>query len=154
MARLNKFFIITIFCYLSFFFLTGCAGFSKKDTTAEIPALEPSVIQKFKDIPVPQGFKLLLADSYAFQSGNIRVGVLAYSGRATADRLVDFYQNQMPIYNWTFLNVIEYGKRMLNFDRENESCVISIEPKMLSTRVVISIGPKQQIPKKSKQPVK
>jgi hypothetical protein len=122
--------------------------------TTPTPMLEPSGTLKFTDIPVPKGFKFLAADSYAFQSGNLRVGVLVYSGRATAEQLVAFYQGQMPIYNWNLLNVIEYGKRLLNFDRDNESCVINIEPKLLNTKVIISIGPKQQYPKKSEKPVK
>lgn len=156
MIRLRKspMFITIYFILMTTLFLSGCAGFSKKDTSAASTVLTPSAIHKFDDIPVPNGFKLVPSDSYTFKSGDIRVGVLVYSGKAAADQLATFYQDQMPLNNWNFLNIIEYGKRMLNFDRENESCVISIEPKMFSTRVIISIGPKQQTPKKVKEPVK
>lgn len=154
MKRRSTFLILIAACYLQTTILLGCAMLSKKDITTSTPMLEPSVMLKFADIPVPKGFKFLPADSYAFQSGNVRVGVLVYSGRATADQLIVFYRDQMPIYNWNLLNIIEYGKRMLNFDRENESCVVSIEPKTFKTKVVISIGPKQPTPKRSEKPVK
>lgn len=148
-----RYVVVLIFVFCIFNFL-GCAGISKKDMTVGVPMLEPSAMLKFADIPVPQGFKFLPTDSYVFQSGNVRVGVLVYTGRANAEQLVAFYQNQMPMYNWNLLNVIEYGKRMLNFDRENESCVVNIEPKMLKTKVTVSLGPKLRIPKKSEKPVK
>jgi len=154
MRIVRSFLILSVVCYVVVMVLTGCVRLSKKDVATGTTTLEPSVMLKFADIPVPKGFKFLPADSYAFQSGNIRVGVLVYSGRATPEQLVAFYQDQMPIYNWNFLNVIEYGKRLINFDRENESCVVSIEPKLLNTRVIISLGPKQQIPKKSEKAVK
>ena len=154
MKRVKYFLILpTIYCLLTAV-LWGCAGLSKKDMATGVATLEPSVMLKFADIPVPKGFKFLPQDSYAFQSGNVRVGVLVYAGRATAEQLVVFYQEQMPLYNWNFINVIEYGKRLINFDRDNESCVISIEPRLLNTRVIISLGPKQPSPKKSEKPVK
>jgi len=144
---------VLIFTFCIFNFL-GCVAFKAKDTSTGVAMLEPSVMLKFSDIPVPRGFKFLPANSYAFQSGTVRVGVLVYAGRATAEQVVVFYQSQMPMYNWNFLNVIEYGKRLINFDRDSESCVISVEPKMLNTRIIISIGPKQAVSKKSEKPVK
>ena len=150
----KNFLVLSVTCCLLGIVLLGCTSFSKKDMATGVATLEPSVMLKFADIPVPKGFKFLPQDSYAFQSGNVRVGVLVYVGRATAEQLVVFYQEQMPIYNWNFINVIEYGKRLINFDRDNESCVISVEPKMLNTRVIISLGPKQPSPNKSEKPVK
>jgi hypothetical protein len=60
----------------------------------------------------------------------------------------------MPMYNWNLLNVVEYGERLMNFDRDMETCVISLAPKGNSVTITISVGPKPQIPKKSKQPIK
>ena len=133
----------------------GCAALSKRGKAPEGPTLlEPQAILKFGDVPVPVGFKLLQQDSYAFESSGVRVGVLRYQGKASADAVVTFYKEQMPMYNWQFLNAIEYGERLLNFDRENETCIIRLLPKGNATLITISLGPKSQGLKKSSKPVK
>lgn len=144
-----------IFIILLSFMASGCTGFiwAKKDQSVSgPPRLEPQMNMKFGDIPLPAGFKLLSRDSYSFQTEQVRVAVLKYSGRPNADTVLNFYKEQMSIYGWELLNTVEYGRRMLNFDRENETCIITIEPKKFSTEVIISLGPKQKI--KEEKPLK
>lgn len=137
--------------------LLGCAGLSKKtDSHTQSPALlEPSSIAKFADVPVPNHFKFLAEDSYSFENTGVRVGFLRYQGKAAAEQLVNFYREQMPMYNWELLNVVEYGDRLMNFDREAETCIITITPKGSAALITLSIGPKNQpASKKSARPVK
>ena len=85
----------------------------------------------------------------------MRVGVLKYQGKADADRIISFYKEQMAMYNWRLVNIVEYGQRLINFERENETCIITIEPKGNTIFLTISLGPKSQTPaKKAKLPVK
>jgi hypothetical protein len=122
-----------------------------------VELLEPAAIFKFNDVPVPMGFRSLPQNSYFFESSGVRVGVLKYHGKkANADQVVNFYKEQMPMYNWTLLNIVEYGERLLNFERENESCIITISPKSSeNVYITIAVGPKSQIVlKKAKQPIK
>ncbi len=136
--------------------LCGCAGVTRKDAGPKEEALlEPQAILRFSDIPTPAGFKLLAQDSYAFESAGIRVGLLKYQGRADAEQVVNFYKNQMPLYNWNLLNVIEYGERLLNFEREQETCIIRLLSRGNNITVTIALGPKAVIkPRKSERPVK
>lgn len=138
--------------------LAGCSALEPKDAKDIKRAggpLEPAVMQKFVDVPVPAKFQLKGEDSYSFESAGMRVGVLRYVGRADPEQVVNFYKEQMPMYNWNLLNVVEYGNRMMNFDRENETCIISIETKGKHVTITASLGPKSQAPgKKSKQPLK
>lgn len=121
----------------------------------ELSALEPAETVKFTDIPAPAGFRLLPAESYSFESAGVRVGFLKYQGKAAIEQLVSFYKEQMAMYNWNLLNIIEYGERMLNFDRENETCIINLLPKGKTVNITVSLGPKSQnLPKKAKEPVK
>lgn len=146
-----------VLVFLSILFIFGCAGLSKKDDglSKNSSLLEPSGIFKFSDVPIPIGFKPLPQNSYSFESSGVRVGVLKYQGKANADQVVNFYKEQMPMYNWALLNVIEYGERLINFERENESCIITLEPKGSTVIITVSLGPKSQVlPKKPKQPVK
>lgn len=138
--------------------LCGCASSNKKDQAVSgIPAiLEPQSLFKFGDIPVPAGFKLLPKDTYAFESGGMRVGVLKYQGKAGPDQVVAFYKEQMPLFKWELLNSVEYGDRLMNFERSNESCILTISPKQMGgTLITISLGPKApQASKKAKEPIK
>lgn len=125
--------------------LAGCATSHQKNNPSVNPQiLEPQAMLKFSDVPVPVGFKMILRESYSFQSGGVRVGLLKYQGKANVDQVINFYKDQMPMYNWNLLNIIEFNERLLNFDRETETCIISLLPKGNNVLLTISIGPKPQ----------
>jgi len=144
-----------LFIIIGIFLLAGCETLLKKNKTSTSPAaLEPQAIVKFSDIPVPAGFKFLALDSYSFESGGVRVAVLKYQGKANIEQVMNFYKDQMPMYNWNLLNIIEYGQRLMNFDRESETCIIALEPKGSAVIVTVSLGPKSQMRKKADKLVK
>ncbi len=135
--------------------LAGCATFSDSSKSNTSGMLEPQSILKFSDVPVPVGLKALPQASYSFESSGVRVGVLKYQGKADAERVINFYKEQMAMYNWNLVNIIEYGQRLMNFERENETCIITLETKGSSVILTISLGPKSQnLARKSRTPVK
>ncbi len=142
---MRTFFILLLsgICITSFL---GCATtFNDKSGLPKNEAmLEPSGILKFSDIPIPSGFKSLPLDSYSFESAGVRVGLLKYQGKANSDQVVNFYKEQMVMYNWNLLNVVEYGEKLLNFERESESCIITLSGKGNNVIITISLGPKSQ----------
>jgi len=124
-------------------------------TTGNGPfALEPQIQFKFNDVPVPQGFKIIMENSYSFETSGIRVGLLKYQGKSRVDQVVNFYKEQMRIHGWNLLNIIEFGEHMLNFEREGETCIVSLIPKGNIVFVTISLGPKSQYPKDPEKPLK
>lgn len=149
-----------IFILAVIFLLAGCALLPQRPQKAQGNAyLEPQAVLKFGDVPVPAGFKFLAADSYAFESSGVRTGVLRYQGVANPEEVINFYREQMPMYNWRLLNVIEYGERLINFDRENETCIVSLSAKKnllrnSISRITISVGPKPRMPKNQDKPIK
>lgn len=152
MKRKALLFVLLSFCIFS---LVGCETFSKKtDTTVQEKLLEPTIMTRFSDIPVPTGFKFISKESYSFESGGVRVGVLKYRGKAPIDQVTGFFKEQMPMYNWRLLNMVEYNQRLLNFERENESCIITLMPDGSAVTITASLGPKTQFPKKVDRPVK
>lgn len=138
------------------FILAGCETFNKKDRSmgGEVPSLQPQSAVKFADIPVPVAFKFLSEESYSFESGGVRVAVLKYQGKANVEQVINFYKDQMPMYNWNLLNIVEYGQRLMNFDRETETCIVDLEPRGKSVTITISLGPKSQMRKKAEKAVK
>lgn len=153
---MHKLFTITLLCFGAII-LTGCTTMmtANQKSPQQNPALlEPQAIARFNDIPVPVGFKLIPLESYSFETQGVRVGMLRYQGKANADAVANFYKEQMQIYNWNLLNVIEYGQSILNFDRGNETCIIALLAKGGKVIVNISLGPKSQMAKRVEKPVK
>jgi len=142
---------LVIFCCLFATALCGCKTVSES-------RLEPQTIVKFSDLPVPAGLKPLPKVSYSFENAGSRVAVLKYQGRANIDQVINFYKEQMPLHNWNLINIIEYGQRLLNFEKEDETCIITIQVAGFwneETMVTISVGPKSKgLNKKAKEPIK
>lgn len=125
-------------------FVAGCTTTgSRIDSAGEAPKmLDVAMALKFEDIPIPAGFHSETRESFTFENDVLRVGILKYAGKAQANQVVDFYKDQMPLYNWRFLNMLEYGRRILNFDRDDQSCIIVIEPVKSTCHITITVAPK------------
>jgi hypothetical protein len=125
-------------------FLTGCADTRSYKSSDSEPytALDVSTSLKFEDVPVPTGFKPVIKDSFIFENDVLRVGIMKYSGRIHPDHVVNFYKDQMSLYNWRFLNLVEYQRRIMSFERDDQNCTILIEPSGMSTLLTISVAPK------------
>jgi hypothetical protein len=151
MKFFSKLLFLSISCFLLTAALSGC-------TTISSNRIEPQAILKFSDLPIPAGLKSLPQVSYSFENAGVRVAVLKYQGKANIDQVINFFKEQMPMYNWNLINIIEYGQRLLNFERENETCIITIQVAGFwneDALVTISLGPKSQnLTKRSKSPVK
>ncbi|MFA5093347.1 MAG: hypothetical protein WC543_05345 [Candidatus Omnitrophota bacterium] len=144
--------LLIFICFLLAGSFVGCSTFSD---SSKPNTLEPQAILKFSDVPVPVGLKQIPQDSYSFESSGIRVGVLKYQGKGNADQITNFYKEQMTMYNWNLINIVEYGQRLINFDRETESCIINLEPKGSSIILTIFLGPKSQATaKRSRTPIR
>ena len=150
---MKKVLLLVFLCFCAFA-LFGCATTSGKDTSKESALLEPQATLKFPDVPIPAGFKAIVEKSYSFETQGVRVGVLRYQGKANPDQIVSFYKEQMPMYNWNLLNIVEYGNRLMNFDRENETCIIDLAAKGNNIIITISLGPRPLVPRKPAKPLK
>jgi hypothetical protein len=125
--------------------LSGCAatGSSYKGSSEDsYKTLDVLTSLKFEDVPVPAGFKIVQPQSFTFENDVLRVGILKFSGRVHPDNVVNFYRDQMPLYNWRFLNIVEYGRRIMSFERDDQNCTILIEPSGMTTQLTISVAPK------------
>jgi len=132
------------FILIAAFILSGCVTTSGRSSriTNMSKELEVSALLKFDDIPVPNGFNFIAVDSFAFQTKSVRVGLLKYEGRANPDEVVQFYKEQMPLYNWKTINIIEYERRILNFEKDGQSAVITIDGKGNKSSLVIAVSPR------------
>ncbi len=127
----------------------GCASMMSSNSDK---VLEPANTLRFSDIPVPAGFKLIVQQSYSFENAGVRVAMLKYKGRGTLDQVLNFYKEQMQMAKWNLLNISEFGQRLLNFEREGETCVITMQSEFGGTLVTVSMGPKSAGSRNKKMP--
>ncbi len=141
--------LLVILIILNFITVSGCSTWgsgSKKgssDYQQSTIGLALSDSLKFDDVPVPSGFQLNIKDSFAFQNNTMRVGVLLYRGKALPQDIINFYKEQMPLYNWKILNVIEYENIQMLFEKSDETCVITLIPGRTNL-MKISVAPKSK----------
>ena len=131
------------------FSVAGCAAIKGGDLSEleEEEGYAPTALAvtaklRFSDVPVPAGFKLIQNKSFVFQTEGTRVALLKYSGRAKLQDLVDFYKEQMLLCNWELLNVVEYDRSVLNFERGGQTCIITIGSRGMKKIITISVAPK------------
>ena len=124
--------------------LAGCATWPRREAAVrgEEVVLDVAPILRFADIPVPAGFEIIRDKSFTFRNDFVRMGLLRYTGRPHIDKVVAFYEEQMPIYNWDLVNIVEYARRVLNFEKGNQSCIITIEASATRTFLTIALSPK------------
>lgn len=123
--------------------LFGCVApmsYQKGKEPGEIPL---SVMLKFSDIPVPGTFNFDSQNSYVFENDVNRIGVLKYITMTSPDEAVAFFKREMPNAGWKLINVLEYGQKILTYEKEGESCVINILPGRTQSTVTISVTPDQ-----------
>ncbi len=147
--KIKNIFLLPVLCFLlSTFLIAGCAttydtGSYRSRASAD-KSLNVAPILRFEDVPVPFGFISLETESFAFQNDATRVALLKYTGSKIADQVVWFYKEQMPLYNWSPINIIEYERRILNYEKGQESCIVTVESKGRKSIVTIAISPKSR----------
>ena len=92
------------------------------------------------DLPVPIGFYMDESKSrnYAFAGGRLVDHV--YSGRGDKLAIKRFYERQMPISRWALVTAMfVQGDIMMDFERDNERCRVSLNDAGWFSRVHIKI---------------
>ena len=141
--RLLPFFSLLFALVLS---LSGCVTTREQAPQIKSFSLKPARLLRFSDVPCPAGFELVSEQSFILESGEVRAGILKYTGKANAQEVVLFYKAQMPMYNWALLSILEHEEHLLNFERENESCIVAIRSRGSSrAEISVSLAPKSPI---------
>ena len=127
----------------------GCArntaatvGESGEATEEIAPGMPLAPDFRIADIPLPAGFDFVRKGSFVFQNSRMDVGRIQYSGRAPIEEVAQFYLDEMTNYNWTLLNVTEYGSITLYFEKPDKAAQVLLTPKVRGTEIQISFFPK------------
>jgi hypothetical protein len=95
----------------------------------------------FQDIPIPTELDLVSKDSYVFQSGSFKAGLLTLKGRVDVNSLINFFQMALPRENWKPKGGFRYKRSVLIFEKPDKTCIINLYEKTFYTYVEILVAP-------------
>ena len=105
-------------------------------------SLAPSTY-RFSDLPVPAQFIFMPLDSFVYESGQIRVGMLEYRGQAWPQEISDFYKKRLPEKGWQIFNTIESKETSLAARKGGEILLIRFQSQGNKGTLTISLSPVQ-----------
>jgi len=82
----------------------------------------------YNDVQIPTGLKLDRAESYIYQTGAIKVGVLSLTTSRPIPELVVFFQENMARDNWRQVSVFTFRKTVLLFEKQGKNCLMLMQP--------------------------
>lgn len=114
------------------------SGGSPSTSTATGP--RPQFLD-FPDIPIPSELSLQPKESYVFQAGSTKTGVLTLRGRVDINSLINFFTMAMPRENWRPLGQFRYKRSVLFFGKPDKTCMIELNEGTIWTWVDIFVAP-------------
>lgn len=97
---------------------------------------------RFTDVPVPSKFKLDRGNSFTYEAGSFKAGIITYNGWSKLDTLVDFYKKEMPAFEWEMVSIFEHNDITIVYSKEGWNCAINLSSSNLGgSKIRIQIGP-------------
>ena len=136
-------------CLVSILLLgLGCATLQKSEDTSNEAEVKKSEIKgpapvyyDFADILVPAELSLDERNSFVYSTSSFSAGVLVFEGYVQGESLVNFFTTNMPKDGWTLKSSFRYRRVILNFEKDQRSCLISVAEYPLKTGVEIWVAP-------------
>ncbi len=121
----------------------GCATTQHGGETTVITQEEVKAEILGDSVPVYPGFKLASSKSFIYESGNIKVGRLVFTGNAKIKDIVSYYKNTLPEKGWKPVAITIYGNSAeLTFTTPTQFLQITAKKGFSETTLIIQIGPK------------
>ena len=117
---------------------------SSKEEATDVKLLSPQplpVYYDFEDISIPPELTLDKERSFIYETSKFKTGILVFKGRIDVSSLVAFFQENMKKNNWVFINSFKYKGYILNFQKEDKSCLITLYDRVFNTIVEVRVGP-------------
>jgi len=115
---------ITVFCV---FGLSGCGG-SYEDTIAGVAVPVPKSMTRSSEAPVEMKF-------FGFGAGQA-----SYHGNMESDKIVEFYNKELPTRGWQPSASMRSGGAMLAFSKETKTLMVAIGKQNNETSLTLTVG--------------
>jgi hypothetical protein len=127
---------------------SGCAAWQKSQDTPEETGEKKEEVKgpapiyyDFVDILIPAELSLVKKNSFVYSTPSFSAGVLVFEGYVQGESLVHFFTTNMAKDGWTLKSSFRYREVILNFEKEQRSCLISVAEYSLKTRVEVWVAP-------------
>ena len=109
------------------------------------PGLVAQMQAPIPDVPMPIGFRPVVARSSSSFDEYARHVKHVYQGKASSAEVIRFYQRRLPNDNWQFVDMQEdtVGAAVLNFVKGPEQLRLRIHRQFRVTTVIVNIQPQQ-----------
>ena len=95
---------------------------------ADVPEQTTASYLEFEDVKIPYYLSVFRDDSFVYQSGGFKAGVLRLYGDVPATEVMSYFQQNMPRDGWTLLTSFKYQKNILVFTKAGRVCLVMSEP--------------------------
>lgn len=95
----------------------------------------------FPDIPIPTELDLQPKESYVFQAGTMKTGILTLRGRVDINSLITYFSMAMPSQGWKPKGQFRYKRSALIFEKPDKTCVIILFESTIYTYAEIYVAP-------------
>jgi hypothetical protein len=126
----------------------GCATTKDSQSISEETSEEKSEVKgpvpiyyDFADILIPAELSIDKKNSFVYSTPSFAAGVLTFEGPATGDSLVNFFSTNMARDGWMLKSSFRYRRVILNFEKGERSCLVSVAEFPLKSRVEIWVAP-------------
>lgn len=127
---------------------SGCAALQKSEDTPEETDDKKSEVKgpapiyyDFVDILIPAELSLVKKSSFVYSTPSFSAGVLVFEGYVQGESLVHFFTTNMAKDGWILKSSFRYREVILNFEKEQRSCLVSVAEYSLKTRVEVWVAP-------------
>lgn len=108
---------------------------------AELEEGPVPVYHDFKDVLIPAELSLVRKRSFVYSTPSFTAGVLAFKGDVDGESLVKFFTENMGKDGWLLRSSFRYRRIILNFEKDERSCLINIAESALNTEIEIWVAP-------------
>ena len=116
--------------------MTAEKGEEKSEVTGPVP-----LYYDFADILIPAELSLDRKNSFVYSTPSFTAGVLVFEGYVQAESLVNFFTTNMAKDGWMLKSSFRYRQVILNFEKDERSCLVNVAEYPLKTRVEIWVAP-------------
>jgi hypothetical protein len=134
------------FVFVLLFGASGCSDYFSSGAIRDRgpgPGQPPvTTSYRFEDIPIPPEAVLNRKDSFVFETGRIKTGLLIYEAKGEMGQLATFFKQKMAQNQWRLVSNFELNNVMLIFMKEGMSAVVYLLPQEgEGKRIEIRVGP-------------
>jgi hypothetical protein len=126
----------------------GCAAMKKSQDIPEETGEKKEEVKgpapiyyDFVDVLIPAELSLDKKSSFVYSTPSFSAGVLVFEGYVDGASLVNFFTTNMAKDGWTLKSSFRYRRVILNFEKGERSCLVSVAEMPLKTRVEIWVAP-------------